>query len=220
MAKKPDVSAALKGKLSFDPKLFKAAGRSLSKYRKDQIVFSQDDPADALFYIEKGLVKVSHLSKQGKNAVVAILGAGHYIGEECLAGRPQRLMTVTAITESSILRLENAELRSMLQKESNLSEILISYFASRKIQVEDDLLDQLLNSSEKRLARRLLLLANWVERTKPLRVRFSQHTLAAMIGTTQSRVSFFMSKFRHLGLIDYNGDLKIDTARLREFAQE
>jgi CRP/FNR family cyclic AMP-dependent transcriptional regulator len=195
----------------FDPKAFLAEageGRTVSQYRKDQIVFSQGDPADAVFYIQKGKVKVGVVSDQGKEAVVAILGAEEFCGEGCLAGQPRRIATVRATTECTIMRLQKTSIIRALYDEPAFSELFMSHLLARAIRVEEDLVDQLFNSSEKRLARLLLLLANFGKegRPEPLIAKISQETLAEMIGTTRSRVSFFMNKFRRLGFLDYNGE--------------
>jgi CRP/FNR family transcriptional regulator, cyclic AMP receptor protein len=194
----------------FDPKAFLAEvgeGRTISQYRKDQIVFSQGDPADAVFYIQKGKVKVGVVSDQGKEAVVAILGAEEFCGEGCLAGQPRRIATVRAMTECTIMRLQKTSIIRALYDEPAFSELFMSHLLARAIRVEEDLVDQLFNSSEKRLARLLLLLANFGKegRPEPVIAKISQETLAEMIGTTRSRVSFFMNKFRRLGFLDYNG---------------
>jgi CRP/FNR family transcriptional regulator, cyclic AMP receptor protein len=201
---------ATKRKLRFDPRSFLAKvgeGRSISKYRKDQVVFSQGDLAEAVFYIQKGKVKVTVVSDQGKEAVVALLGADEFCGEGCLAGQPRRMATVTAMTDCTIMRLQKASIIRVLHDEPGFSEIFISHLLARTIRVEEDLVDQLFNSSEKRLARLLLLLANFGKEGKPepIIAKISQETLAEMIGTTRSRVSFFMNKFRRLGFVDYNG---------------
>jgi CRP/FNR family transcriptional regulator, cyclic AMP receptor protein len=199
-----------KRRLPFDPKSFLAKvgeGRTLSKYRKDQVVFSQGDLAEAVFYIQKGKVKVTVVSDQGKEAVVALLGAAEFCGEGCLAGQPRRMATVTAMTECTIMRLQKTSIIRVLHDEPGFSEVFISHLLARTIRVQEDLVDQLFNSSEKRLARLLLLLANFGKegRPEPIIAKISQETLAEMIGTTRSRVSFFMNKFRRLGFVDYNG---------------
>jgi len=201
---------AKKRRPTFDPKSFLAEageGRTISQYRKDQIVFSQGDPADAVFYIQKGKVKVTVVSDQGKEAVVAILGAGEFCGEGCLAGQARRIATVRAMTECTIMRLQKTSIVRVLHDEPAFSEMFMSHLLARTIRVEEDLVDQLFNSSEKRLARLLLLLANFGKegRPEPLIAKISQETLAEMIGTTRSRVSFFMNKFRRMGFLDYNG---------------
>jgi CRP/FNR family cyclic AMP-dependent transcriptional regulator len=195
---------------SFDPKSFLAMvgeGRSIGEYRRDDIVFSQGDPADAVFYVQSGKVKVSIISKQGKEAVVAILETNDFFGEGCLAGQAQRIATVATMTDSVIVRLEKAAIVRVIQQEPSFSGMFIAHLLARAIRVEADLVDQLFNSSEKRLARLLLLMANFGKEDKPepLITKISQETLAEMIGTTRSRVSFFMNKFRKLGFIDYNG---------------
>jgi CRP/FNR family transcriptional regulator, cyclic AMP receptor protein len=210
---------ATKRRPSFDPKSFLAKvgeGRSIEGYHKDQIVFSQGDPADAVFYVERGEVKVTVVSEQGKEAVVAILGTNQFFGEGCLAGQAQRIATVATMTDSVIVRLEKAAIVRVIQQESAFSEMFIAHLLNRAIRVEADLVDQLFNSSEKRLARLLLLLANFGkdEKPEPILAKISQETLADMIGTTRSRVSFFMNKFRKLGLIDYNGSIEVHSSLL------
>ena len=194
-------------KVPFDPKVFLATvngGRSIAKYRTNQKVFSQGKPADAVFYIQKGKVKITVVSEQGKEAVVAVLGPDEFCGEGCLTGQPVRLATATAITECEIMRVDKAVMVRVLHEEPAFSEMFVSHLLARTIRVEADLVDQLFNSSEKRLARALLLLANFGKdgRPEPIIAKVSQETLAEMIGTTRSRVSFFMNKFRKLGLID------------------
>ena len=201
---------AIKRLPSFNPKSFLAKvgdGRSISRYRKDQIAFSQGDPADAVFYIQKGKVKITVVSEQRKEAVVAILGTNEFFGEGCLVGQVQRIATVATMTDSVIVRLEKAAIVRVIHQEPAFSEMFIAHLVGRAIRVEADLVDQLFNSSEKRLARLLLLLANFGKEGKPepIIAKISQETLAEMIGTTRSRVSFFMNKFRKLGFIDYNG---------------
>ena len=210
---------AIKRRPSFNPKSFLAnvgEGRSIGKYRKDQIVFSQGDPADAVFYIQKGKVKVTVVSEQGKEAVVAILGTNEFFGEGCLAGQAQRIATVATMTDSVIVRLEKAAIVRVIHQEPAFSEMFIAHLLARTIRVEADLVDQLFNSSEKRLARLLLLLANFGKEGKPepIIAKISQETLAEMIGTTRSRVSFFMNKFRKLGFIDYNGGIEVHSSLL------
>jgi CRP/FNR family transcriptional regulator, cyclic AMP receptor protein len=199
---------ATKSRPSFDPKSFLAVvgeGRSIGGYRKDQIIFSQGDPADAVFYIQSGKLKVSVVSEQGKEAVVAMLGTNDFFGEGCLAGQALRMATVAAMMDSVIVRLEKAVIVSLIRQEPAFSEMFIAHLLSRAVRIEADLVDQLFNSSEKRLARLLLLLANFgkEEKPEPILAKISQETLADMIGTTRSRVSFFMNKFRKRGLIDY-----------------
>jgi CRP/FNR family transcriptional regulator, cyclic AMP receptor protein len=203
----------------FDPKAFLASvgeGRRVTKFREGDKVFTQGDPADALFYLQKGKVKIATFSRQGKEAVVAILGAGDFFGEGCLAGQPLRISTAAAIGDSSVVRLEKTAVMRTLHNEPAFSELFMSYLLARNIRMEADLIDQLFNSSEKRLARLLLLLANFGKEGKPQPVvaRISQETLAEMIGTTRSRVSFFMNKFRKLGFIKYNGHLEVHSSLL------
>src|SRR6202163_1950292 len=206
-------------KLPFDPKTFLAkvgGGKTVYKYRKDQIVFSQGELADAVFYIQQGKVKLTVVSEQGKEAVVAILGPGHFFGEGCLNGHPLRIATTRAIDECVITRLEKAAMIAAIHKEPEFSELFMSYLLTRNSRIEGDLIDQLFNSSEKRLARLLLLLANFGKegRPEPIIAKISQETLAEMIGTTRSRVSHFMKKFRELGFIDYNGHLEVHSSLL------
>ena len=203
----------------FDPKVFLAKvgnGRSMAEYHKKQVVFAQSDPADAIFYIQKGKVKLTVVSDNGKEAVIAILGIGDFLGEGCLAGRSLYLSTATAMSECSIVRLQKSGMIRLLHDEPAFSELFVSYLLSRNIRIEEDLVDQLFNSSEKRLARVLLLLANFGKEGKPEPViaRISQETLAEMIGTTRSRVSFFMNRFRKLGFIEYNGGLHVHSSLL------
>ena len=208
-----------KAKLPFDPKAFLSkvnGGRAIRDYRKDQIVFRQGDPSDAVFYIESGKVKKTVISEQGKEAVVALLGAGDFFGEGCLAGEPRRLSTVSALTKSVIARISKADITRVIHEEPAFAELFIAHLLSRNSRVEEDLVDQLFNSSEKRLARVLLLLANFGKegRPEPVIAKISQETLAEMIGTTRSRVSHFMNKFRELGLIDYNGHIEVHSSLL------
>ena len=208
-----------KAKVPFDPKVFLAkvnGGRVISNYRKDQTVFRQGDPANSVFYIQSGKVKATVVSEQGKEAVVAILGADDFFGEGCLAGQPLRLSTVSAMTECVIVRIAKADITRVIHEEPAFAELFISHLLSRNSRVEEDLVDQLFNSSEKRLARVLLLLANFGKEGRPVPViaKISQETLAEMIGTTRSRVSFFMNKFRELGLIDYNGHIEVHSSLL------
>jgi CRP-like cAMP-binding protein len=214
-----------KKKVPFDSKVFLATvngGRSISKYRTNQKVFAQGSSADAVFYIQKGKVKITVVSEQGKEAVVAVVGSDEFCGEGCLTGQPVRLATATAMTECEIMRLEKATMIRVLHEEPTFSEMFVSHLLERTIRVEADLVDQLFNSSEKRLARTLLLLANFGKdgRPEPIIAKVSQETLAEMIGTTRSRVSFFMNKFRKLGLIDYNGQIEIHTSLLNVVLHE
>jgi len=203
----------------FDPKLFLAKvgkGRTITDYLKNRTIFSQGDPADSIFYIQKGKVKVTAVSSRGKEAVVAILTAGAFFGEGSLAGQPNRMASVSTMSECSIMRLEKASVLRVLQDEPTFSAMFLHYLLSRNIRVEEDLVDHLFNSSEKRLARVLLLLANFGKETEPEPViaKISQETLAEIVGTTRSRVSFFMNRFRKLGFIDYNGGLHVHSSLL------
>ncbi|MFZ0777997.1 MAG: Crp/Fnr family transcriptional regulator [Xanthobacteraceae bacterium] len=204
---------ATKRRVSFDPKSFLARigdGRTIGKYRKGDVIFSQGDPGDAVFYIQKGKAKLTVVSEQGREAVIAMLGADEFFGEGCLAGQVQRIATVTAMTDSVIARLEKSAIVLVIRREPAFSELFIAHLLGRSIRVEADLVDQLFNSSEKRLARLLLLLANFGKEVtpEPIIAKISQETLAEMIGTTRSRVSFFMNKFRKLGFIAYNGGIE------------
>jgi CRP/FNR family transcriptional regulator, cyclic AMP receptor protein len=197
--------------------LAKANGnRTVTKYKKGRKIFSQGEAADSIFYIQSGQVKVTVVSEQGKEAVVALPGADEFIGEGCLIGQPRRLATATALTECTVMRLEKAEVIRVLQTESAFSEMFISHILTRNARVEEDLVDQLFNSTEKRLARLLLMLANFGKegRPEPIITKLSQETIAEMIGTTRSRVSLFMNKFRRLGFIEYNGHIEIHSSLL------
>jgi CRP/FNR family transcriptional regulator, cyclic AMP receptor protein len=206
-------------KAIFIPKIFLAKvgdGKTITKYLKDQIVFSQGDVGDAVFYIQKGKIKLTVISERGKEAVVGILGPDHFFGEGCMNGHPLRVTTATAIEQSLITRIPKAAMLSTLRDEPRFSELFMADLLSRNSRIEEDLIDQLFNSSEKRLARVLLLLANFGQEAtvEPIIGKFSQETLAEMIGTTRSRVSFFMNKFRKLGYIEYNGKLEIRNSLL------
>ena len=208
-----------KTKLLFDPKIFLAKvgdGKTISKYQKDQIVFLQGNEADAVFYIQKGKIKLTVVSERGKEAVVGVLESGHFFGEGCLNGHPLRVTTATSIDQSLITRITKAAMIATLHDEPEFSELFMADLLSRNSRIEEDLIDQLFNSSEKRLARVLLLLANFGKEAtaEPIIGNFSQETLAEMIGTTRSRVSFFMNKFRKLGYIKYNGKLEINNSLL------
>jgi CRP-like cAMP-binding protein len=184
--------------------------RTVKKYSRSAVVFSQGDGANDVFYLQQGSVKLSVLSKTGKEAVVAIFGPGDFLGEGCLAGQPRRMATAAALTASTLLVVEKPQMLEMLHKEPSLADRFLSHMLARNIRVEEDLIDQLFNSSEKRLARALLLLARYGKEDQPLRLpKMSQEMLAEMVGTTRSRVNFFMNKFRNLGFIEYNGDIKV-----------
>jgi CRP-like cAMP-binding protein len=209
----------VKGKPSFEPDAFLArveAGKTSVALHNQQIVFSQGDPANAVFCIQKGKIQLKVLSQQGKEAILAIQGVGGFFGEGCLAGQPLRMSTAVAVTECSVLRIEKSAMIAALQDEPVFSAHFIAYLLTRNVRIEEDLIDQLFNSSEKRLARLLLLLANFGKEGKPEPVipKVSQESLAAMIGTTRSRVSFFMNKFRKLGFIEYNGSLRVHSSLL------
>ncbi|MEA2781333.1 MAG: family transcriptional regulator, cyclic receptor protein [Rhodospirillaceae bacterium] len=192
------------------------AGRSTTKYQANKGVFRQGDPADAVFYILKGKVKLTVLSEQGKEGVIAMLGNGDFFGEGCLAGQPLHMASAIAMAESAIVRIEIDTMVRVLRDEPKLSEMFMGFLLSRNIQFEADLVDQLFNSSERRLARLLLLLANFGKEGKMETVipKISQEVLAARVGTTRSRINFFMNKFRKLGFIEYNGGLKVHSSLL------
>jgi CRP/FNR family cyclic AMP-dependent transcriptional regulator len=183
---------------------------------RKQVVFAQGEPADAVYYIQKGKVKLTVVSKEGKEAVVALLGEDDFFGEGCLAGQPIRMASATAIEDSAIVRLGKKMMVNMLHTEPRFSELFTSYLLSRNIRIEEDLVDQLFNSSEKRLARILLLLAHFGKegKSEPVIPKISQETLAGMVGTTRSRVSHFMNKFRKLGFVEYIGGLEVHSSLL------
>ncbi len=202
-------------KRAFDVQAFlDAAGvaRKVVEYQDRDVVFSQGDPCDAVMYIKEGGVRLSVLSKTGKEAVVAMLGPGDFLGEGALAGQPVRMGTATAVAKSTVLAIDKQRMIRLLHSQPDFSDRFIAYVLARNVRVEADLVDQLFNSSEKRLARALLLLARYGKEEKPHRVlpKISQETFAEMVGTTRSRVNFFMNKFRKLGFIEYNGELKVN----------
>ena len=208
-----------KARLPFDPKVFLAkvnGGLGLRNYRKGQIVYRQGDPADSVFYMQSGKVKKTVVSEQGKEAVIAILDTGDFFGEGCLTGELLRLATVSTLMNCVIARISKVDITRVIHEEPAFAEMFIAHLLARNSRVEEDLVDQLFNSSEKRLARTLLLLANFGKEgtPEPIIAKVSQETLAEMIGTTRSRVSFFMNKFRKLGLIDYNGSIEIHSSLL------
>ena len=210
---------AKKSRAKFDPEAFLAkadGGVTISKYRKGQVVFAQGDPADSVLYIRECRVQIAVVSDQGQEAVVAFLKAGDFIGEGCLTGRPRRVSTARALEDSVISRVDKATMARILREQPNFSERFTAHLLARTIRVEEDLVDQLFNSSEKRLARALLLLANFGKdgKQEPVIAKVSQETLADMIGTTRSRVSHFMNKFWQLGYVDYNGDLEVHSSLL------
>src|SRR5213080_5410996 len=216
----PKASKKDKGRgISFDPQVFLATvglARTITQFPKDHKIFSQGDPAESVFYIQEGRVKLKVRSKQGKEAVIAILGTGDFLGEACLIGQTVCLATATAIAPSSILRIEKNEMLRVLHEERTFSDFFIPYVLSRNVRAQEDLVDQLFNSSEQRLARTLLLLANYGKEGTPETVvpEINQETLAGMVGTTRSRVSFFMNKFKKLGLIDYKDGLRVHRSLL------
>ena len=210
---------ARKAEAAFDPKVFLATvshGRTASDYRKEDVVFRQASPADSVFYVLKGKIKIVVASKQGKEAVVGILGPGEFFGEGCLIGQPLRLATARSMVDSEVLRVGKAEMVRVLHTEPAFGELFITHLLTRNSRVEEDLVDQLFNSSEKRLARTLLLLANFGKEggPQPVTMPISQEMLAEIIGTTRPRVSHFMNKFRKLGFISYNGHLEIHSSLL------
>jgi CRP/FNR family transcriptional regulator, cyclic AMP receptor protein len=192
------------------------AGRSAATYRKNQVIFAQGDPAEAVFYIERGQVKLAVLSKAGKSAIVAMLGPGDFFGEGCLAGQPLRMASASAMTDVSLVRIARQAMIRLLHERSAFSERFMAHLLARNVRFEEDLVDQLFNSSEKRLARVLLLLARFGKEgtTEPVIPKISQEVLAEMVGTTRPRISGFMNKFRKLGFIDYNGGLHIHSSLL------
>jgi CRP/FNR family transcriptional regulator, cyclic AMP receptor protein len=216
---KPKKSKNDRSVSSFDPRIFlDAAGvaRKVVEYRRGETIYSQGDAAETVMYIQSGGVKFSVVNGSGKEAVVAMFGPTDFFGEGCMAGQALRMGTASAITPTAILAIKKRELLRVLHSEHELSDHFISYMLARNIRIEEDLIDQLFNSSEKRLARTLLLLARYGEQEQPDRIlpRVSQETLASMIGTTRSRVNFFMNKFRKLGFIEYNGKIKVKKSLL------
>src|ERR1700720_3528412 len=203
----------------FDPKNFLAkvgAGKTILEFHKNQRVFKQGDVADKVFYIQKGKVKLTVMSDQGKEAVVAILEPGQFFGEGCMNGHKLRISTTTAMEDCLITAITKPAMIAALHDEPKFSELFLAYLLTRNSRIEEDLIDQLFNSSERRLARLLLLLANFGKEGSPQLIspNISQETLAEMIGTTRSRVSFFMNKFRKLGLISYNGKIEVHNSLL------
>jgi CRP/FNR family cyclic AMP-dependent transcriptional regulator len=204
---------------AFDPKAFLAKvgeGKTIVEYLKDQVVFAQGDVADTIYYIQKGRLKVVVISEQGKEAVVGILEPGQFFGEGCMNGHALRIATTTAMEACLVTVITKAAMLAALHSEPKFSEMFMAYLLTRNSRIEEDLIDQLFNSSEKRLARLLLLLANFGKEgnPQPISPNISQETLAEMIGTTRSRVSFFMNKFRKLGFISYNGKIEVHSSLL------
>jgi len=219
MTGRKDIAMTARKKRPFDPKVFLSTvngGRTLVKYRRNQVIFAQGDAAEAVYYIEDGRIKVTVVSDQGKEAVVAIHDKGDFFGEACLTGQPRRLATATAMTDGVVMKLDKAMIAHVLHDEPKFSDMFMSYLLTRTVRVEADLVDQLFNSSEKRLARVLLLMANFAKEGRPQTVitKMSQETLAEMIGTTRSRVNVFMNKFRKLGFVEYNGEMKVHSSLL------
>jgi CRP/FNR family cyclic AMP-dependent transcriptional regulator len=214
-AREPKFSPAETGAspeptVAFDPSLLLTrlgAGKSSQQYQRDESVFSQGDMADAVFYVESGKMVLTVVSKRGKEAIIAILLEGSFFGESCLAGQPLRMATAKAVVQSKITRVEKRVMKELLHQDPEFAERFLDYLLTRSIRMEADLVDHLFNSSEKRLARLLLLLANFGQESKPIPLvaKISQESIAEMIGTTRSRVSFFMNRFRKLGFIEYNG---------------
>jgi CRP/FNR family transcriptional regulator, cyclic AMP receptor protein len=208
-----------KSQSNFDLRVFldtAGVARRVKEFKRGEVVYSQGDAAHSVMYLQEGGVKLAVISEAGKEAVVAILGPGDFFGEGCLAGQSVRMGTATAITPTTLLVIEKSEMLKVLHEQSALSDRFIAFMLARNIRIEEDLVDQLFNSSEKRLARTLLLLARYGKEDKPHGVlpKISQETLAEMIGTTRSRVNFFMNKFKKLGFIEYNGGLQINTSLL------
>jgi CRP-like cAMP-binding protein len=203
----------------FEPKIFLSTidgGRKIAVFRKKQTIFAQGDPSDAVFFIQKGKIKLTVVSTSGKEATIGILNEGDFFGEGCLTGQPLRLCSATAMTECSVMRIKKKSMMEVLHGEHAFSDMFVAYLLARNIRYEEDLVDQLFNSSEKRLARVLLLLAHFGKDGKPEVAipKISQETLAEMVGTTRSRVSFFMNRFRKLGFVRHNGELEVHSSLL------
>jgi len=211
---------ASKKLIKFDTKTFLSTidggGRKIAAFPKKQTIFVQGDSSDAVFYIQKGKVRLTVVSKTGKEAIIGILNEGSFFGEGCLTGQPLRLCSATAMTDCAVMKIDKKSMVEVLHRETAFSELFVAYLLARNIRYEEDLVDQLFNSSEKRLARVLLLLANFGKDGKPEVAipKISQETLAEMIGTTRSRVSFFMNRFRKLGFVRYNGKLEVHSSLL------
>jgi CRP/FNR family cyclic AMP-dependent transcriptional regulator len=212
-----------KAKDAFDPLVFLArvgSGKTISEIPKNRLVYSQGDAADTVFYIQTGKVRLTVVSEQGKEAVVGIIEPGQFFGEGCLSGHPFRVGTIRAMEKCVITSITKAAMLAVLHEEPRFSELFMAYLLSRNSRIEEDLIDQLFNSSEKRLARLLLLLANFGKEGNPVSLNISQEMLAEMIGTTRSRVSHFMNKFRKLGFITYNGNIEVHTSLLDAVLRE
>ena len=214
------------GEMVFDPETFLARaglGKKIVSLKKSEVAYAQGDPADTIFYVQKGRLRVTVTSAEGKEATITLVGAGEFLGENCMvSAHPLRLATATAMTECALLRISKAEMVRVLHEEPELSDMFVSFLLARNARIQADLVDQLFNSSEKRLARILLLLAQFGKESKPETVvpKISQEILAEMIGTTRSRVSFFMNRFRKLGFIEYNGEIRVHNSLLNIFLQE
>jgi CRP/FNR family transcriptional regulator, cyclic AMP receptor protein len=212
--------SSIRSKVRFDPGVFlteNGLGGTVIELKKKQRAFSQGEPAHHVFYIQKGRIKLSVISKRGKEATITLLSARDFLGEDCIAAiQPLRVSTATALVPSTLLKIDRKEMVRVIHEESAFSDVFVFYLLARNIRTQEDLIDQLFNSSEKRLARALLLLARFGKEGHPETVipKISQETLAEMIGTTRSRVSFFMNRFRKLGFIEYNGTLKINSSLL------
>jgi CRP-like cAMP-binding protein len=222
---KPSKTAKPRAGAPFSPASFletAARGRVISALKKKDIIFEQGDDADSVIYIKSGKIKVTVLSQEGSEAVVAILGPDEFLGQGCLIGQPKRLATASALTDCVVMRVDKSEIEKVLKSEPAFSKMFVAHILQRNARVEEDLVDQLFNSTEKRLARVLLLLANFGKqgRPEPIAAKISQETLAEMIGTTRSRVSHFMNKFRKLGFIDYNGHLEVHSSLLSVILNE
>src|SRR6478672_7681663 len=212
-ARKPAKAPKLSSEFDLEEFLESAGlARTIAKYPKGGVIYSQGDPAMQVMYIQQGSAKISVISKTGKEAIVAMLSGGDFFGEGCLAGQTRRMATATAMSPTTVLVVEKPHMMQMLHREPALSDRFRVHMLARNIRIEEDLVDQLFNSSEKRLARALLLLARYGKGgdTRPI-PRLSQETLAEIVGTTRSRINFFMNKFRDLGLIEYNGDIKVNS---------
>ena len=214
------------GDTVFNPEIFLATaglGRRVLALKKNAVAYAQGDPADALFYVQRGRLRVTVTSASGKEATIALVGAGEFVGENCMvSAHPVRLATATAMTDCALLRISKADMVRVLHEQHELSDMFVSFLLTRNARIQADLVDQLFNSSEKRLARILLLLAQFGKESKPETVvpKISQEVLAEMIGTTRSRVSFFMNRFRKLGFIEYNGEIRVHNTLLNIFLQE
>jgi CRP-like cAMP-binding protein len=214
------------GDMVFDPEAFLARaglGRKILNLKKNDTAYAQGDPTDAIFYVQRGQLRVTVTSANGKEATLALVGAGEFLGEDCMvSAHPLRLATATAMTECALLRISKGEMVRALHQEPAFSNVFVSFLLTRNARIQADLVDQLFNSSEKRLARILLLLAQFGKESRPETVvpKISQEILAEMIGTTRSRVSFFMNRFRKLGFVEYNGEIRVHNSLLNIFLQE